>query len=163
MSKVSARSLPCDRLFRRLHSARRFMPLSSLRYRVRRPYALFLAFHAFPSNDHHSIQPTLPCCTDATALSNRTHRLPRSTSAFLHTTFAYLLPTPLISVRAYMIFRFPSMFVFSRRRMCWKTWNALHANKHRRLSMHVPPLPLVFSFARSIAHLMLLWHAERHD
>lgn len=50
---------------------------------------------------------------------NMTYRFFRSTSAFLQTMFAYRLPTPLISVRAYIILRLPSTLVFSRRRMCY--------------------------------------------
>jgi len=50
---------------------------------------------------------------------NITHRLLRSTSAFLQTMLAYRRPTPLISVKAYMILRFPSTLVLSRRRMCY--------------------------------------------
>ena len=46
----------------------------------------------------------------------------KSTSAFLQTMFEYRRPTPLISVKAYMILRFPSTFVFNKRRMCWNCW-----------------------------------------
>lgn len=49
-----------------------------------------------------------------------THRLFRSTSAFLHTKFEYRRPTPFILVRAYIIFCFPSTLVLRRRRMNWK-------------------------------------------
>jgi hypothetical protein len=53
----------------------------------------------------------------------RTHRLLRSTSAFLQTKLEYRRPTPLISVKAYMILRFPSTFVLRRRRMCYNLPN----------------------------------------
>ena len=49
-----------------------------------------------------------------------TYRLFRSTSAFLHTKLEYRRPTPLILVKAYMIFCFPSTLVLRRRRMNWK-------------------------------------------
>ena len=51
-------------------------------------------------------------------VSNR-YLLVRLMSAFLQTTLAYRLPTPLICVKAYVIFILPSTFVFSNRRMCW--------------------------------------------
>jgi len=44
-----------------------------------------------------------------------------STSAFLQTMLANRLPIPLIEVRANIIFCLPSTFVFSTRRMCWKS------------------------------------------
>lgn len=47
-----------------------------------------------------------------------THRLLRSTSAFLQTKLAYRRPTPLISVKANMIFPPPLTLVLSRRKMC---------------------------------------------
>jgi hypothetical protein len=63
------------------------------------------------------------------------NRLLRSTSAygriswnllrevtFLMTTLEYRRPTPLIFVNANMILSFPSTFVLSRRRMCWKAF-----------------------------------------
>ena len=49
-----------------------------------------------------------------------TYRLFKSTSAFLHTRLEYRRPTPLILVKAYMIFCFPSTFVLRSRRMNWK-------------------------------------------
>jgi hypothetical protein len=52
----------------------------------------------------------------------RTHRLLRSTSAFLQTKLEYRRPTPLISVKANIIFRFPSTLVFSKRRICYTRW-----------------------------------------
>lgn len=51
---------------------------------------------------------------------DKAYRFDRSTSAFLHTRFEYRRPTPLILVRAYMIFCLPSTLVLSRRRMYWK-------------------------------------------
>jgi len=39
---------------------------------------------------------------------------------FLRTRSAYLLPMPLMAVRANRMFLFPSMLVLSTRRMCWK-------------------------------------------
>jgi hypothetical protein len=39
------------------------------------------------------------------------YRLLRSTSAFLQTRLEYLRPTPLIFVKAYMTFCFPSSYV----------------------------------------------------
>lgn len=47
------------------------------------------------------------------------HRLFKSTSAFLQTKLEYRRPTPLILVRAYMIFCLPSTLVLRRRRMNW--------------------------------------------
>jgi len=47
-----------------------------------------------------------------------THRLLRSTSAFLQTKLAYRRPIPLISVKANMIFPPPLTLVLRRRRMC---------------------------------------------
>lgn len=47
------------------------------------------------------------------------HRLLRSTSAFLHTKLEYLRPTPLIRVKAYIIFCLPSTLVLRRRKMNW--------------------------------------------
>jgi len=44
-----------------------------------------------------------------------------STSAFLQTMLANRLPIPLIEVRANIMFCLPSTFVFSTRRMCWKS------------------------------------------
>ena len=41
---------------------------------------------------------------------------------FLMTTLEYRRPTPLIFVNANMILSFPSTFVLSRRRMCWKAF-----------------------------------------
>ena len=41
-------------------------------------------------------------------------------SAFLRTMLAYLLPIPLMEVRANITLVFPSMFVLRTRRMCWK-------------------------------------------
>src|SRR5271154_3102989 len=38
------------------------------------------------------------------------------------TTLEYRRPTPLIFVNANMILSFPSTFVLSRRRMCWKAF-----------------------------------------
>lgn len=48
------------------------------------------------------------------------YRLFKSTSAFLQTRLEYLRPTPLIFVKAYMIFCLPSTLVLRRRRMNWK-------------------------------------------
>lgn len=48
------------------------------------------------------------------------NRLFMSTSAFLQTKFAYRRPTPLISVKAYMIFLLPSTLVLRRRKMCYR-------------------------------------------
>lgn len=53
-------------------------------------------------------------------VAGRTYRLFKSTSAFLQTKLEYRRPTPLILVKAYMIFCFPSTFVLRRRRMNWK-------------------------------------------
>ena len=50
----------------------------------------------------------------------RAYRLFKSTSAFLQTRLEYRRPTPLILVKAYMIFCFPSTFVLRSRRMNWK-------------------------------------------
>jgi hypothetical protein len=47
-------------------------------------------------------------------------RLVRSTSAFLQTKLEYRRPTPVILVKAYMTFCFPSTFVFNKRMMYWK-------------------------------------------
>jgi hypothetical protein len=49
-----------------------------------------------------------------------THRLFKSTSAFLHTRLEYLRPTPLMRVSAYMILSRPSTLVLSKRRINWK-------------------------------------------
>lgn len=43
------------------------------------------------------------------------------TSAFLQTILANRLPIPLMEVRANIMFCLPSTFVFSTRRMCWKS------------------------------------------
>jgi hypothetical protein len=48
-----------------------------------------------------------------------------SMSAFLHAMLEKRRPTPLMEVSANMIFCFPSTFVFSRRRMCWKSSPAI--------------------------------------
>lgn len=55
------------------------------------------------------------------AIGGDGHLLFMSISAFLHAMLAKRRPTPLMEVRANMIFFFPSTFVFSRRRMCWKS------------------------------------------
>ena len=47
------------------------------------------------------------------------YRLLRSTSAFLQTRLEYLLPTPLIFVKANIVFSLPSTLVFNSRRMCY--------------------------------------------
>jgi hypothetical protein len=52
---------------------------------------------------------------------NHANRLFMSTSAFLQTKLEYRRPTPLISVKAYMIFLLPSTLVLRRRKMCCKT------------------------------------------
>lgn len=46
------------------------------------------------------------------------YRLFRSTSAFLQTKLEYRRPTPLILVKAYITFCFPSTLVLRRRRIC---------------------------------------------
>jgi hypothetical protein len=61
-----------------------------------------------------------------------TYRLLMSTSAFLHTRFANRRPTPLIEVRANMIFCLPSTFVLSTRRICWKSSFAMSDCNHPR-------------------------------
>src|SRR5271154_1503368 len=52
-------------------------------------------------------------------LVGHAYRLVKSTSAFLQTKLEYLRPTPLILVKAYMIFCLPSTLVLRRRRMNW--------------------------------------------
>ena len=47
------------------------------------------------------------------------YRLLKSTSAFLQTKLEYRRPTPLIFVKAYMIFCLPSTLVLRRRRINW--------------------------------------------
>lgn len=73
------------------------------------------------SNSSEVISPALVAgSVDAIAgrwLGIGLYRLLRSTSAFLQTKLEYLRPTPLILVRAYMIFCLPSTLVFRRRRM----------------------------------------------
>jgi hypothetical protein len=48
-------------------------------------------------------------------------RLFTSTSAFLQARMAKRRPTPRMAVMAYGIFCLPSTFVFTIRRMCWKS------------------------------------------
>ena len=58
-------------------------------------------------------------------------RLVRSTSAFLQTKLEYRRPTPVILVKAYMTFCFPSTFVFNKRMMYWKLWQVSIAVRTR--------------------------------
>lgn len=51
-------------------------------------------------------------------VKEKSYRLFRSTSAFLQTKLEYRRPTPLILVKAYITFCFPSTLVLRRRRIC---------------------------------------------
>ena len=65
------------------------------------------------------------------------YRLVTSTSAFLHTAVAKRRPIPLMEVRAYTIFFFPSMLVLSTRRMCWNSpWLTRAYETHKTTSLH---------------------------
>ena len=67
--------------------------------------------------------------------SSNPHLLLMSTSAFLQTKLAKRRPTPLMEVKANMIFWRPSTFVFRTRRMCWKSSFAMsdciYKNAHK--------------------------------
>ncbi len=58
------------------------------------------------------------------------YRLLMSTSAFLQTRFANRRPTPLMEVKANMIFCLPSTLVLSTRKICWKSSFAMSDYKH---------------------------------
>ncbi len=77
-----------------------------------------------------------------------TYRLLMSTSAFLHTRFANRRPTPLIEVRANMIFCLPSTFVLSTRRICWKSSFAM-SDCNRPRNKKKKPSILVISIGTS--------------
>jgi len=68
----------------------------------------------------------------AIKLTNKKYLLFMSTSAFLQTMLANLLPIPLMEVRANMIFCLPSTLVFSTRRMCWNSSFATRACNIRK-------------------------------
>lgn len=91
--------------------------------KIRRQYrsvvfGYFESSSFFPSFLSPSLSPCFP--NTQVGNKNRTYRLVKSTSAFLQTKFEYRRPTPLISVKATMIFCLPSTLVLSRRRMYWK-------------------------------------------
>lgn len=69
-------------------------------------------------NQHISHEDTGKGNTEAKSNREEAYRLLMSTSAFLQTRFANRRPTPLIEVRANIIFCLPSTFVFSTRKIC---------------------------------------------
>ncbi len=73
------------------------------------------------------------------------YRLLMSTSAFLQTRFANRRPTPLMEVKANMIFCLPSTLVLSTRKICWKSSFAMSDCKYPQnnpKSHHIPSLLL---------------------
>ncbi len=69
------------------------------------------------------------------------YRLLMSTSAFLQTRFANRRPTPLMEVKANMIFCLPSTLVLSTRKICWKSSFAMSDCKYPQnnpKSHHIP-------------------------
>ncbi len=76
-----------------------------------------------------------------TQREHTTYRLLMSTSAFLQTRFANRRPTPLMEVRANMIFCLPSTLVLSTRRICWKSSFAISDCNHHHQNKNLIRIP----------------------